>query len=170
MRPDTSRPVLIRLADRLSHAVDSREKVLLDQLRGGPDTVMHLEFQAEPRFRSAGTDAVGVLANIGLYFRQQPSPQRLVVLGEAGAGKTVLAVHLLLDQLRDRAGLTDNLRAEAPVPVRFNVAGWDGGGDFTSWMASRLRIDYGLLQRRRWRWATRTISFPYLTASTRWTP
>lgn len=105
MRPDTSRPVLIRLADRLSHAVDS----LLDQLRGGPDTVMHLEFQAEPRFRSAGTDAVGVLANIGLYFRQQPSPQRLVVLGEAGAGKTVLAVQSLLDQLRDRAALTDNL-------------------------------------------------------------
>jgi len=37
---------------------------------------------------------------------------------------------LLLDQLRDRAALTDNLRAEAPVPVRFNVAGWDGGGRF----------------------------------------
>jgi hypothetical protein len=88
------------------------------------------QFQAEPRFRSAGTDAVGVLANIGLYFRQQPSPQRLVVLGEAGAGKTVLAVHLLLDQLRDRAALTDNLRAEAPVPVRVNVAGWDGGRRF----------------------------------------
>ena len=105
---------------------------------------MDLEFQAGPRFRSAGGDDIGVLSNIGPYFRRQASPRRLLVVGEAGAGKTVLAVHLLLDQLRDRAALTDNLRIDTPVPVRVNLAGWDGGGDFTSWMASRLGTDYGL--------------------------
>jgi hypothetical protein len=144
MRPDTSRTSLIRFAEHLAEAVALRETALLDQLRGGPDTVMDLEFQAGPRFRSADPDAVGVLSNVGPYFRQQASPRRLLVIGEAGAGKTVLAVRLLLDQLRDRAALTDNLRIATPVSVRINLAGWDGGGDFTSWMASRLGTDYGL--------------------------
>src|SRR4051794_12991569 len=108
---------------------------------------MDLEFQAGPRFQSADTDATGVLLNIGPYFRRQTSQRRLLVIGEAGAGKTVLAVHLLLDQLRDRAALADNLRIDTPVPVRVNVAGWDGGGHFTSWMASRMGVDYGLHQK-----------------------
>ncbi len=86
-------------------------------------------------------------SEIGTYHRQQAQPRRLLVVGEAGAGKTVLAVHLLLDQLRDRAALPDNLRIDTPVPVRVNIAGWDGGGDFTSWLAGRLGIDYGLNQK-----------------------
>jgi hypothetical protein len=143
-RPDISRGALIGYADNLAEAISRRETVLLDQMRGGPDTVMDLRFQLGPRVRSAGGADIGVLSNIAPYFRQQASPRRLLVVGEAGAGKTVLAVHLLLDQLRDRAALTDNLRIETLVPVRVNVAGWDGGGDFTSWMASRLGTDYGL--------------------------
>jgi hypothetical protein len=105
---------------------------------------MDLEFRAWPQVRSGGGGDNGVLTNIGPYFRRLASPRRLLVVGEAGAGKTVLAVYLLLDQLRDRDALTDHLRIEAPVPVRVNVAGWDGGGDFTSWLASRLGIDYAL--------------------------
>ena len=40
MRPDTSRAALISYADNLADAISRRETVLLDQLRGGPDTVM----------------------------------------------------------------------------------------------------------------------------------
>src|SRR6476646_4812723 len=102
-----------------------------------------LQFSVEHRLRLSAGDPYGVLADIGSYFRRQET-QRMAVLGAPGSGKTVLAVHLLLDQLRDRAALTDNLRIDTPVPVRVNVAGWDGGGDFTSWVASRLKTDYGL--------------------------
>ena len=105
---------------------------------------MQLEFHRGPQVRSGGGGDNGVLSNIGPYFRRLTPPQRLLVLGEAGAGKTVLAVLLLLDQLRDRAALKGKLRIDTPVPVRVNVAGWDGGGDFTRWLASRLAIDYPL--------------------------
>jgi hypothetical protein len=147
MRHDASRAALISYADSLADAIDRRETVLLDQLRGGPDTVMELEFQAGPRVRSAGGDDIGVLSTIGPYFRQQASPRRMLVIGEAGAGKTVLAVRLLLDQLHHRATLGDGTRAGEPVPIRVNAAGWDGSADFTSWLSHQLSIDYGLNSR-----------------------
>ncbi len=140
MRPDTSPTALIRSADHLAEAVARREMVLLDQLRAGPDTVMDdlkFEDQAGVGFPSSEIDT---------YFRRRASQRRLLVIGEAGAGKTVLAVRLLLDQLRDRAGVADDLRGATPVPVRVNVAGWDGGGDFTGWLAGRMMMDYGLHQ------------------------
>ena len=84
VRPDTSRPALIRTVDLLADGVARRETVLLDQLRGGPDTVMDLNFQEAPRSQSPEGDIGGVLTDAGPYFRQQVRSQRLVVLGEAG--------------------------------------------------------------------------------------
>lgn len=143
LRPDTSWKSRVQYADDLAAAVRRRETDLLDQLRGGPDKVMDLEFQAQPRVRSATAD-IGTLKDVGPYFRQIASPQRLIVLGEAGAGKTVLAIRLLLDQLQDRAKLPDTVRADTPVPVRVNASGWDGSESFTEWLAYRLSVDHGL--------------------------
>jgi predicted NACHT family NTPase len=143
MRPDTSRTALIGYADNLADAVSRRETVLLDQLRAGPDMVVDdLEFRAERRLKLSAGDAIGVLADIGPYFRRQET-RRMVVLGEAGAGKTVLAVRFVLDQLRYRA-TADAARAGQPVPVRINASGWDGSADFTAWLSDQLAIDYGL--------------------------
>jgi TIR domain len=116
IRPDTSRAALLGDADRLAEAIGGRETGLLGQLRAGPDAMMDLEFRAGPQVRLAGGDDIGVLSNIGPYFRRLASPRRLLVVGEAGAGKTVLAVYLLLDQLRHRGALTDHLRINTPCP------------------------------------------------------
>lgn len=67
----------------------------------------------------------------------------MVVLGEAGAGKTVLAVRLVLDQLSHRATAVAAPAGE-PVPVRINASGWDGSTDFTTWLVHQLATDYGL--------------------------
>jgi hypothetical protein len=144
IRPDTSPAALIRYADNLADVVTRRETVLLDQLRGGPDTVIDdLQFSAEHRLRLTAGD---VLADIGSYFRRQET-RRMVVLGAPGAGKTVLAVRLLLDQLHHRATLGGGTRASEPVPVRVNAAGWDGSADFTTWLSHQLSIDHGLNSR-----------------------
>jgi len=144
MRPDTSRTALNRYDDDLADAVVDREAGLLEQLSGGPHLVVgDLEFRAELRLRLAADDAAGVLADIGPYFRRRET-RRLVVLGKAGAGKTVTVAHLVLDQLNHRKTLTDAERADEPVPVRVNAAGWDGSTDFTTWLANQLATDYGL--------------------------
>jgi len=64
---------------------------------------------------------------------------RLVVLGEPGAGKTMLMVGLILDVLADRA-------SGDPVPVLVSLASWNPEKqDLLNWMASQLIIDYPAL-------------------------
>ena len=64
---------------------------------------------------------------------------RLVVLGEPGAGKTVLMVRLMLDLLARRG-------AGGPVPFLASVASWDPSvQDLRDWLGAQLLIDHPAL-------------------------
>ena len=64
---------------------------------------------------------------------------RLVVLGEPGAGKTMLMVRLVLDLLARRSG-------GAPVPILVSIASWNPKDQkLRDWLAARLVIDYPAL-------------------------
>jgi len=64
---------------------------------------------------------------------------RLVVLGEPGAGKTMLMVGLILDALADRT-------SGDPVPVLVSLASWNPkNADLQSWLVSQLVVDYPAL-------------------------
>ncbi|MFG1797721.1 NACHT domain-containing protein [Nocardia sp. NPDC049149] len=143
IRPDVSRAALITHADNLADAVLRRETILRDQLRVGPDRVLDLEFHSSTSTVLAPAGEVGKLSELGAYFRKTAA-QRLIVLGKPGAGKTVTAIHLLLDQLADRTTLVDAVRADTPVAVRVNAAGWDGSQRFSRWLANQLTIHYGV--------------------------
>ncbi|RLK54345.1 helix-turn-helix domain-containing protein [Actinokineospora cianjurensis] len=83
-------------------------------------------------------DLTGTLPDIATIYRMVPS-RRLVVLGEAGSGKSVLAIRFTLDYLRTRA-------ATEPVPVIFSLGGWDPATPLREWLVDRLlRDDPGLL-------------------------
>lgn len=69
-------------------------------------------------------------------------PRRLLVLGDAGSGKTVAANLLVLQLLERSPGSADAKRVERPFPVRVNAAGWDGTKAFSDWLATRLCYDY----------------------------
>jgi len=78
-----------------------------------------------------GNDLADVLARI--------PTGRLVVLGEPGAGKTILLIHLLLTLLARR-------NPGGPVPVLAGLAGWNPSQQgLTSWLTSRLTRDYPAL-------------------------
>jgi MFS family permease len=147
LRPDTSPAVLAAVSDELAVKVAEREAALFAQLGGGPDMVIdELQFHADPGPRLAADDEDGVLKDVGEYFRRQEG-RRMVVLGAPGAGKTVMLVRLVLDQLQYRRKLTAEVRGAEPVPVRLNAAGWDGSTDFNSWLSLQLAVDYGLNRR-----------------------
>lgn len=64
---------------------------------------------------------------------------RLVVLGEAGAGKTMLMVRLVLDLLARRA-------AGGPVPFLASIASWNPvEQDLREWLGVQLVIDHPAL-------------------------
>ncbi len=83
-------------------------------------------------------DLPGDLGGIVDAYTRIPSG-RLVVLGRAGAGKTVLAVRFVLDSLGHRP-------AGAPVPVVFRLNAWNvGTGSLRDWLVGQLVADYPAL-------------------------
>ena len=68
--------------------------------------------------------------------------RRLVVLGQPGAGKSVLLIQLL-------QGLLDKRRIGDPVPVLVSLASWRPAvEDLHTWLDRRLVIDYPILRAR----------------------
>ena len=79
----------------------------------------------------AGVDLVTVLNKV--------PTGRLGVLGEPGAGKTMLMVRLVLDLLARRT-------SGSPVPILASVASWNPEEhDLWSWLAAQLMIDHSAL-------------------------
>ncbi|WP_080640685.1 NACHT domain-containing protein [Salinispora arenicola] len=82
----------------------------------------------------------GKIADVAEVFEQVLHRRRLVVLGEAGAGKTVLATRLLL-------GLLERRTDKDPVPVIAPMATWDPNEDsFGEWLSERIAADYPVMQ------------------------
>ncbi|GAB2813745.1 hypothetical protein GCM10027073_52530 [Streptomyces chlorus] len=119
---------------------------------------VHDPFPLPVRFRNTGTRLVdhwakirdaspgadpgplaldGSLDQIVTVYRSIPS-RRLVVLGAAGSGKTILTLRFVLDWLGDRTPAD-------PVPVIFSLGSWDPTAvSLRDWMCHQLVRDYGL--------------------------
>ncbi|MFM9662733.1 hypothetical protein ACKI2B_45105, partial [Streptomyces scabiei] len=75
------------------------------------------------------------IRRLGDGYRQIPSG-RLVVLGEPGAGKTVLAIMLVL-------GLMGSRESGASVPVLLSVSSWDPVSEsLDDWIVQSLATAY----------------------------
>jgi hypothetical protein len=119
--------VLGSAARELLRAVTKGEAATLQQLLGDsgmarPADVGFVQPEAGVRWRSDRGASSGSLGEVATYY-QSLQRGRLVVLGEPGAGKTVLAVRLLLDlAMSTRADLTRDQMAWARVPIRLNLS------------------------------------------------
>jgi transcriptional regulator with XRE-family HTH domain len=143
---------LAEAADGLAHAVRARLEGEEEQEQRriqdpfplpvrwqlAPDEVMD---QWENVCRAAPGDSAtppqlaGRLSEVADIYRRIPSG-RLVVLGRAGSGKSVLATRFVLDMLRvrDRGGA---------VPVVFSIASWNPtSSGFRDWLAGQLVRDH----------------------------
>ncbi|TDU01659.1 hypothetical protein EDD99_0021 [Streptomyces sp. 846.5] len=80
----------------------------------------------------------GRLSNIGTVFLDTV-PRRLLIVGEPGSGKTILAIELALELLQHRAA------ANGRVAVPINIGGWDGKVPLSGWLTDRLVENYRLV-------------------------
>lgn len=155
-------------ARTLSAAVLASETNQVQQLLGLGGHRIDLTFRCypEPANNAAGAEPQGRLSDVLRHYRQL-RPTRLVITGEPGAGKTLLALHLLL------AVLADPDRTDTdPVPVRLSLNGWDPCNRCTGGPPSRsanASIPRASLPPMPAPWSTTTGSCPSWTAWTRWT-
>ncbi|MFI8281026.1 NACHT domain-containing protein [Streptomyces sp. NPDC085929] len=113
------------LADETEHA---------SRLLGPGGHRIDLSFRCVPELanNAAGAQERGNLREAQAFYLAL-RPARLVITGEPGAGKTLLAIHLVLALLSDRT----RSRAD-PVPVRFSLAGWSPGLPLQRWLAEQV--------------------------------
>ncbi|MFI5816954.1 hypothetical protein ACIA7S_39295 [Streptomyces sp. NPDC051643] len=92
--------------------------------------------RTEPANNATGAAAHGRLTDIVSYY-QNLRPARLAITGEPGAGKTLLALDLILGLLT-HPGRTD----AAPVPVRFSLADWNTEQPLQEWLAHQVHQQF----------------------------
>jgi hypothetical protein len=149
-------------ARRLLDAVSQDEARGLARLLGDTGAVKAADAGFEQvgaelvRWRGDGGGPSGSAATISSYY-QGLTRGRLAVLGEAGAGKTVLVLTLLLDLASAaRTALDRDPAARVRVPVRVNLSGFTHRDDdapdvvrrrLVEWMAGHLSRVYGVPSR-----------------------
>ncbi|MGW3913127.1 NACHT domain-containing protein [Streptomyces sp. NPDC005070] len=92
--------------------------------------------RTEPANNATGAAAHGRLTDIVSYY-QNLRPARLAITGEPGAGKTLLALDLILGLLT-HPGRTDT----DPVPVRFSLADWNTDHPLQEWLAHQVHQQF----------------------------
>ncbi|MEV7190423.1 NACHT domain-containing protein [Streptomyces sp. NPDC093510] len=141
------------IAEEFARSVVRAEGAQYRQMLGSglaaPDGRIDLAFTARATGVS-GTQPDGTLEEIADYYRGL-RPGRMVITGtpaagpdgqaggDAGTGKTVLALTLILGLAKDRA-------PHEPVPVRLTAASWPGSG-VRDWLRAHLTDAYRLAPR-----------------------
>ncbi|WP_371493433.1 NACHT domain-containing protein [Kitasatospora sp. NBC_00374] len=125
-------------AASLAGAVEASELAQRLQLLGGDDHPIDVgfSFRSAPSRVAEHAGAAGSLSEITDYYRQL-RPRRLVITGAPGAGKTVLALELML-------GLLEGRGPHDPVPVRLALASWDTTVTLEEWLTGELVDIYRL--------------------------
>ncbi|WP_406346889.1 NACHT domain-containing protein [Streptomyces sp. NBC_00648] len=127
---------VITAAGLLAEAVLAAERDARSKLLGAHDKTIDVEFDFLPvgAHDAAGADSDGCLAAVVAYYGQL-RPRRMAITGAPGAGKTVLAVELML-------GLLENREPEDPVPVRLSAASWNTDQPVEVWLSAHLAEVY----------------------------
>lgn len=123
-------------AQNLAAEVSKREAGQLPLLIGRTDQKIDTRFVFDPApsQNAANAPPEGELDQV-LHYYSGLSPRRLVITGNPGAGKTVLAIELMLALLQKR-------KRDDPVPVRLALTTWDITMSVESWLVRQLAKDY----------------------------
>lgn len=128
--------------DSIASRVMDEERARRAKLLGTdqPDTLsIDLVYEQLVTYRNVGGEPTGTLSTILDYYRRL-LPGRMLIVGEPGSGKTVLAVHLLVLLLEARAHSQPG--PPPPVPIRFALSTFDSARSFEAWVSEQIRARF----------------------------
>jgi hypothetical protein len=121
----------------LAEAVDLRSRLIgAGEVSDEPVNVRFAKSRS--RFREVGGARSGDLRTVLAYYLSL-SPERLVILGDPGAGKTVLAIELQILLLEERE--RDGVR---PIPVLISAAAYDTRQAWQQWLIGHLVLRFSI--------------------------
>lgn len=133
-----SRKVENELAAAVLHEAQEARSRLIGRSEPG-DMAANVQYKKSfGQCREAGGEASGDLESVFRYY-QSLSPGRLVVLGEPGAGKTVLALQLQVQMLQARGD-----QPGKPIPVVISASAYDPEKLWEEWLAGHMSLRYGI--------------------------
>lgn len=103
---------------------------------GAPRIDVTFHQRTEPANNATGPAAHGRLTDIVSYYLNL-RPGRLAITGEPGAGKTLLALDLILGLLTHPGRIDTD-----PVPVRFSLADWNTEQPLQEWLAHQVHQQF----------------------------
>ncbi|WP_412537758.1 NACHT domain-containing protein [Longispora sp. K20-0274] len=132
---------LARAAVRLAQRVRVAERGARASLLGQWGAASEVPFTVwRPELRRTTPPTPGTLGRVAEAYLALDGG-RVVITGTAGAGKTVLALELVMQ-------LLDRWQQTRPVPVRLSLADWDPETQpFEAWLARQIGDTYGVRQR-----------------------
>src|ERR1700733_15372685 len=130
-----------------------QQKFLADTGQSQPANVRFVQPELV-HWRTDGGQQHGTLSDIATYYTGLHHG-RLLILGEAGAGKTVLANQLLIDLVKSTLTTDPPPGCTLTVPVRLSLSAFDPGDDhvdadvlasrLSTWITGCLTTIYGVM-------------------------
>lgn len=126
----------------LEQAQKKRSQLIGTDFAGDDTANVRYTRRVTDQLRDAGGSDEGDLKSILEYY-QALSPRRLVIVGEPGAGKTVLLLELqicLLEKRRENRNI--------PVPVLVSAPACDVEMEWDDWLAEQISLQFSFPRRR----------------------
>lgn len=132
--------IALAKAQRSSHGEQLAQLLGTDSLESRPAKLTFSVADVRTGKPAANARVAGSVETVADYYKMTSG--RMLILGVAGAGKTVIGNILLMKLIEDLLGSAKPAVGDLQVPVIFNLTSWSSGKKFDEWLADEIAVRF----------------------------